>query len=137
MTDRVLVDTNLWVYLYAKTPQRKHLKIRELVANNFQSIVVSTQILGELYNVLTKKNLRSKEEAKVIILETAINFLILEIDTSKVLQALEINSRYGYSCWDSLVIATAILSNCSLIYSEDMQHNQIVDNKTQIVNPYV
>lgn len=137
MSDKILLDTNLWVYLYAKQPEAKYLKIREIISDNLQNIIVSTQILGELYNVMIKKNITTKQEAKEIILEIVTNFAVIEIDTFKVLQALEINSKYGYSYWDSLIIATALLAECPIIYSEDMHHNQLIENKTRIVNPYL
>lgn len=130
-----MIDTNLWVYLYAKNPDNKYRKVRELIDNHFDSIIISTQILGELYNVLTKKKLIDQEAAKQIILENSLNFQVVEIDLIKVVTALDINSRYGYSYWDSLVIATALNYDCSIIYSEDMQHNQFIENKTRIVNP--
>jgi predicted nucleic acid-binding protein len=130
-----MIDTNLWVYLYAKNPDNKYRKVRELIDNNFDSIIISTQILGELYNVLTKKKLIDREAAKQIILENSLNFQVVEIDLIKVVTALDINSRYGYSYWDSLVIATALNSDCSIIYSEDMQHNQFIENQTRIINP--
>ncbi|MFQ4147021.1 PIN domain-containing protein [Chlorogloeopsis sp. ULAP02] len=136
MVDKVMIDTNLLVYLYAKNPPSKYLKVKEIISDNFELLIVSTQILGELYNVLTKKNLTTKEEAKQIIGEIATNFLVVEIDILKVLAALDINSGYGYSYWDSLVISTALLCNCSILYSEDMQHNQLIENKTRIVNSF-
>jgi predicted nucleic acid-binding protein len=136
MKDKVLLDTNLWVYLYAKDPPDKSVKVRELVNHNFTAIIISTQILGELYNVLLKKKFTSKDEAKQIILEMVTNFPIVEIDVLKVMTALEINSTYGYSYWDSLVVATALQHNCDILYSEDMQANQIIEKKTRIVNPF-
>lgn len=136
MKDKVLLDTNLWVYLYAKDPPDKSVKVRELVNHNFIAIIISTQILGELYNVLLKKKFTSKDEAKQIILEMVTNFPIVEIDVLKVMTALEINSTYGYSYWDSLVVATALQHNCDILYSEDMQANQIIEKKTRIVNPF-
>lgn len=136
MKDKVLLDTNIWVYLYAKNPPDKSVKVRELVNNHFTSIIISTQILGELYNVLTKKKLKPKDEAKQIILEMVTNFTIVEIDVLKVMTALEINSTYGYTYWDSLVLATALQHNCDILYSEDMQANQLIEKKTRIVNPF-
>ena len=85
---------------------------------------------------MTRKNLRTKEDAKEIILEMATTFPVFEIDTLKVLQALDINSRYEYSYWDSLVISTALVHDCQIIYSEDMHHNQSIEDKVQIVDPY-
>ena len=136
MTDKVLFDTNIWVYLYAKNLPDKSVKVRELVNNNFTSIIISTQILGEFYNVLTKKKLKSKDETKQIIQEMVTNFTIVEIDVLKVMAALEINSKYGYTYWDSLVVATALQHNCDILYSEDMQANQLIEKKTRIVNPF-
>lgn len=136
MADKVMLDTNLWVYFYAKNPQDKCLKVIKIINDNFELLTVSTQILGELYNVLTKKNLTTKAEAKQIIGEVATNFTVVEIDILKVLAALDINIGYGYSYWDSLVISTALLNDCNILYSEDMQHNQLIENKTRIVNPF-
>jgi predicted nucleic acid-binding protein len=37
---------------------------------------------------------------------------------------------------DLLIVATAIESGCSILYSEDMQHNQNIENKLVIINPF-
>jgi len=44
--------------------------------------------------------------------------------------------KYKYQYYDSLIIATAIENGCSILYSEDMQHNQNIENKLVIVNPF-
>ena len=137
MNDKVFIDTNLWIYLYAKDPPKKSQKIEELIIEHSQEIQISTQTLGELFHVLIRKKFTSQSEAAAIILEIVNDFTILDIDTTKVLQAVQINSRYGYSYWDSLIIATAFLSDCSILYSEDMQHNQLIEDKTRILNPFV
>jgi len=113
------------------------LKIRQIVADHMTAILISTQILGELYHVLTHKNFVPVSEAKDIILELIASFPVLEIDVLKVIQALEINSKYGYSYWDSLIVATAFLSNCGILYSEDMHNDQLIEGKTRIQNPYM
>ncbi|GIK42875.1 MAG: twitching motility protein PilT [Chloroflexota bacterium] len=136
MTAKILLDTNLWVYLYAKNPPEKYQAVYQIVADQFETIVVSTQILGELFNVLTRKNLISPSEAKTIILEMATTFPILSIDTANVLLALDLNSHFQYSYWDSLVVATALLADCQVLYSEDMQHQQVIDGKMQLLNPF-
>ncbi len=137
MTANLLIDTNLWVYLYATATPEKHRPIEEMVRTRFGEIVISTQILGELYHVLTRKKLKTESEAKTIILEMAATFPVLEIDTLKVLRALDITAQYQYTYWDSLVIATALVSHCQTLYSEDMQHGQFIDGQLQIINPYL
>lgn len=136
MTDRILLDTNLWIYFYAKDPLEKAEKIESIINDTSKNILITTQILGELFHVLTRKKFTSQSDAVSIILDLINNFSILEINTPNVLQALQINSIYGYSYWDSLVIATALLNDCSILYSEDMQHNQLIENKMQIINPF-
>ncbi|NJN86991.1 MAG: PIN domain-containing protein, partial [Leptolyngbyaceae cyanobacterium SL_7_1] len=135
MNDKVLLDTNLWVYLYSKNPEDKYTKVYELLSNRIASLIISTQVLGELYNVLRRKKFRTQPQAQEIISQLVGGFDILEIDSSKVLKAIEINGRYGYSYWDSLLLATALLSDCTTLYSEDMQPNQLIENQLRIINP--
>jgi len=59
-----------------------------------------------------------------------------DIDSLKVLKAMEISDRYGYAYWDSLIVATALISDCAILYSEDMQHNQQFEGKIRILNPF-
>lgn len=47
--------------------------------------------------IVLRINFTTKEEAKEIVLEIITTFTPIEIDTLKVLQAMDINSRYGYS----------------------------------------
>lgn len=137
MTDKVFLDSNLWIYLHAQNPIDKSHKVRTLVANNFASVVVSTQILGEIYHVLTRKRLTTPEIARQLVLEMVTKFPVLEIGTVEVLQALDVTARFGYSYWDSLIISTALNGGCEAIYSEDMQHNQKIENKLYILNPFL
>lgn len=136
MTDKVMFDTNLWVYLYAQNVPEKQATVKALLADNFDSVVLSTQILGELYHVLTRKKLATTAVAGDIIRKMATTFLVWEIDTPKVMMALDIQAQYGYSYWDSLIIATTMLHNCHILYSEDMQDRQVIEDVVQIINPF-
>ena len=137
MSDRVFLDTNLWVYFFVKDPPEKEEKIRELVESQALSIIVSIQVLGELCNVLIRKTTFSQSETQTAVLDLVNTFSVLAIDTSTVLNALEIHTRYGYSYWDSLIIATALQSDCSILYSEDMQHDQLIEGKLRPINPLI
>jgi len=135
--DKIFRDTNLWVYLYVKSPEAKYQKVKQIVNTHFRQIVVSTQILGELYHVLTRKSLQSNEKAKEIVIETIAHFPVSEMTALNVVTALDIHDKYKYSYWDSLLIATALLNHFPYLYSEDMQHNQLIENKTRIINPFL
>lgn len=45
--------------------------------------------------------------------------------------------RYDCTLPDSLIVADAILNNCSVLYTRDMQHNQVYERKVRIINPFV
>jgi predicted nucleic acid-binding protein len=137
MSDKVLLDTNLWVYLYSKNPADKYEKVNTLFSSQIESLIMSTQILGELYNVLLKKKFRTQAQAQEIISQLIAGFDITEILATQVIEAIKINARYGYSYWDSLLVSTALLNNCSILYSEDMQHDQLIEGKLRIINPLI
>ncbi len=60
MTANVFIDSNLWVYYHSMKPDEKLTKTRDLILTNFNSILISTQILGELYYVLVRKSMARK-----------------------------------------------------------------------------
>jgi predicted nucleic acid-binding protein len=49
---------------------------------------------------------------------------------------LNMAERYGFSIYDGLIVAAALRAECTIIYSEDMQHGQVIDQLT-IRNPFV
>jgi len=67
---------------------------------------------------------------------TIATFPVSEVGTLMVVKALELRDHYNYSYWDSLLIAMALLNDCQQLYSEDMQHDQLIENKIRIINPF-
>ena len=52
-------------------------------------------------------------------------------------RALAIVERYGFSLYDSLLIAAALLAGSKRLYCEDLQHGQLIERQLRIVNPFV
>ena len=94
----------------------------------------STQVFNEISNVMIKKLKMSIAEIKQVI--TAINdrCMVSIITHETVQKALNLKEIYGYSYYDSLILATAVFSGCDYIFSEDLQDGQIIENKIEIVN---
>lgn len=137
MTANVFIDSNLWIYYHSMKPDEKFTKTRDLILANFNSILISTQVLGELYHVLVRKNMTSQADARRVVEDLASEFRTITGDVKHVFDAIAVNMKYGYSYWDSLIIATALQSNCSILYSEDMQHNHLIEGKLRIINPLI
>jgi predicted nucleic acid-binding protein len=50
--------------------------------------------------------------------------------------AFRLRSEYSLSFWDSLIVSSALENNCTTLYSEDMQHQQYIENQLLIINPF-
>jgi predicted nucleic acid-binding protein len=50
--------------------------------------------------------------------------------------SLELAERYGFSIYDGLIVAAAVRAGCAILYTEDLQRGQVIENLT-IRNPFV
>jgi len=137
MKDKIFVDTNIWVYLYLEN-QNKTMQAERIMKENANEIILSTQVLSELYNVLVvKRKQKNKVEAKEIIESLINDFACSGINTEIISVATDIAIKYQYRFYDSVIIATALENDCNILFSEDMQHNQLIENKLKIINPFI
>ena len=99
------------------------------------SPTISIQVCNEISNILLKKYDFSEIEVKEILQQILKNVNLYKIEQETIFKALDIKNRYHFSYYDSLIISSAIKSNCNILYSEDMQHNQQIEN-LKIINPF-
>ena len=52
------------------------------------------------------------------------------------LYALRIAKEYRFAWYDSLIIASALENGCALLISEDLQHDQVIEESLTIINPF-
>lgn len=135
MQDNVFIDSNLWVYL--KTDSEKSINVGKIVNHYFQSIYISAQVLNEIFNVLTKKSIASKELSKEFIIQLLKSFKVIPLESELVILTIDLSIKYKYSYYDCLIIAASLISNCKILFTEDLQHNQIIENRLQIINPFL
>ncbi|MCD4695048.1 MAG: hypothetical protein K8S16_02310 [Bacteroidales bacterium] len=50
--------------------------------------------------------------------------------------ACKIANKYQYSFYDSLIISAVLEADCTILYSEDLHHNQLIEKKFRIINPF-
>jgi len=131
---RIFIDTNILVYLVKDNTGKAEILAKKIVdkTNNF----ISTQVVNEFCNVAIKKLDFSFADILFSIDKFIENFIIPEVKVSTIKYAIKIKEKYAYSYYDSVIIASALQSNCSIIYTEDMQHNQTIENKLKIINPF-
>ena len=51
-------------------------------------------------------------------------------------RGLEVAERYGYTLYDSMIIAASLEAECRTLYSEDLQHGQVIDKRLTVINPF-
>lgn len=51
--------------------------------------------------------------------------------------ACKLRQKYNFSYWDSLIISCVLVSSVDVIYSEDMQHGLVIEEKLTIINPFL
>jgi len=137
--DKVFLDTNILVYAHDVSAGDKHaiaLKIMEdLWDSGFG--VLSTQVLQEFFVTATKKIPKplSVFEAKEII-RVLLKWDIVLNDGDSILEAIDIQSQYKYSFWDSMIIEASIRGGAALLLSEDLSDSQIIKS-VKIKNPFL
>ena len=134
MKDNCFVDTNILVYCYTKDEPLKQEKA--LTICNGIDTYISTQVLTELSNTLKKKFNLDWKNIENVISEINSGFHIFANKPNTIEKACQIADKYNYSFYDSLIIAAALACNCLILYTEDMQNGQIIENCLTIVNPF-
>jgi predicted nucleic acid-binding protein len=134
MSDNVFLDSNILVYSYSNSEIQKQEIARQLIAES--NSLISTQVLQELCNIVTRKFKFSYEQAAIAIKESCQNNSLHINTEDTVLQACQVAGRYGFSFFDSLIVAAALESGCTVLYSEDMQDGQIIEEKLTVKNPF-
>jgi predicted nucleic acid-binding protein len=126
------LDTNIVVYCFSDDDD-KRLKALTILATK---PVISAQVLNECANIL-KRKLNFKNQEIIVVIERLIHEChVVPLTAETTLSALAIAERYGFSIYDSLIVAASLSANCTTLFSEDMQHQQVIDDKLTIINPF-
>jgi predicted nucleic acid-binding protein len=136
--NKVFIDSNITVYAYEQDDRKKHDIANALVKNEHGNnyIHISTQVLNEVYSVLSKHKVMHKDIAKYV-LELQEILQIMIITTATINASLRLKEKYRYSWWDSLILASSLENKCDTVITEDMQDGQIIENTLTIRNPFI
>ncbi len=101
-------------------------------------IIVSVQVINEFHWNMTKKfSQQDKTALELVTANIEPITTIKELGYSIYRKAFELRSNYSLSFWDSLIAASALDASCETLYTEDMQHGLVINNKLSITNPFV
>jgi predicted nucleic acid-binding protein len=132
---KIFVDTNILVSsLYnpdSSLKKKARLHLKELEGRNHG--VISTQVVQEFYVVATKKLGIEALLAKQIV-QRFENFEIVTISPSMIYAAIDCSITAQISFWDALIVISAEISKCQVIWTEDLNPGQLIRG-VRILNP--
>jgi predicted nucleic acid-binding protein len=136
---KFFVDTNLLVYAYDSSAGKKWRTSSEILSLLWihRTGVISTQVIQELFVSLTQKvkNTVLPKKAKEIVSDL-LRWPLVVNDGENILRAVDLEIKYRFSFWDSLILQAAITSKSEFLLSEDFQDGQVIESVT-ILNPFL
>lgn len=129
---KAFFDTNVVLYLFSSDTAKAD-RAEEVLA---QSGTISVQVLNELANVARRKLRLSW--AEVIDILTHIR-AVCEVEPLTVeihVRGISLAQRYNLSVYDALILAAALQSGCGILYTEDLQDGQVIEEGLTIRNPF-
>ncbi len=138
MTDLCFVDTNVFVYAKDPTDPEKRGQAEAWLATLARrgALRLSVQVLNEYYDTVTRRLTPSRD---VALARSDVALMLtwrpLDLDGALIETAWRAQDRYGFSWWDSLIVAAAQRADCRYLLSEDLQHAQDLDG-VAVLSPF-
>jgi predicted nucleic acid-binding protein len=125
-------DTSVLLYLLSDDSVRAD-RIETLLAARG---VISVQVLNEFAVVALRKLKMPLNEVREILDTIRAVCAVEPITVETHDRGLAVFERYRFLLYDSMLVATALISGAKILYSEDLQHGQIIDNQLRVTNPF-
>jgi len=129
------VDTNVVVYAFDTADSQKQ-QAAIAVLESDRRLVVSTQVLLEVWWVLTRRLAVPLAEGQaVVVIDELCRLPVVTTDVEMVRQAIDTSRRFRIAVWDAMIIEAARSAGCDRVLTEDLQAGQDFDGIT-IENPF-
>ena len=139
MSAEFFIDTNVFIYHLDSSDARKH-KIAERIVRDAlerENACISFQVVQECLNtILRKAEVALDAQGARAYLDAVLTPLMKGAANVALYQrALDIQSRWRFGFYDSLIVASALAAGCERLLTEDLQHGQRIETLT-VENPF-
>ncbi|MEE9325646.1 MAG: PIN domain-containing protein [Cocleimonas sp.] len=139
MNDKVFIDSNIWLYALIEEQSSddafKHTLSKNLFLES-DDIQISTQVVNEVAINLMRKTNKDNDYIFTFIHDLVSTYTVHHQTSAELITAATLRLNYSLSYWDSLIVASAINHECTVLYSEDMQDGLLVHDSLKIINPF-
>jgi predicted nucleic acid-binding protein len=132
--NKIALDTNVLIYNHGNDGDPKQV-IADSLFDNVP--IISTQVISEYLNVMKRISKMKKSDLLKMCAEWLEDCQIQSVSVSTIKLAHHIVQKYDFQLFDSIIVASALEAGCDILYSEDMQHNQVIEDTLTILNPFV
>ena len=131
------LDTNILLYSISQDPGEVRKRDRAIELLDDDSGSLSIQVLQEFYVQATRASRADAiaHESAAGLIEAWSRFRVQEMTFAVLKSALRIRVGYGFSFWDSAILAAALALGCDRVYTEDLRHGQFVEGLS-IIDPF-
>ena len=139
MSAEVFIDTNVLVYqVDARDPQKQAIAeriVRQALLTGDGCI--SFQVVQEWLNTVTRKAAipLGLPQAQAFLDTVLAPLCAVSSSVGLYRRSLDLQQRWQFSFYDSLIVAAALESGCTRLLSEDLQHGQRIESLV-IENPF-
>jgi predicted nucleic acid-binding protein len=133
---RAAIDTNILVYAEGVGDAKRCKLATDWVAKlDVTMVVIPAQVLGELYNVLTRKAGRGAAVARDSVLGWSDAFQVADSTEEAVTAACDLAAAHQLQFWDALIVSVAVRQHCRLLLTEELGDGFVWQGLT-VVNPF-
>jgi len=98
---------------------------------------ISVQVLNEFAAVALRKLGMQLRDIREILNTVRAVCHVEAITAATHDRGLAVTERYGFSLYDSMIVASALMAGSTVLYSEDLQDGQIIDGQLRVANPFL
>lgn len=132
------VDTNILLYRISTDPAEADRQAIAAQILSAQDLSLSVQVLQEFYVQATRSSRQDaiSHETACKLIRSWKRYPVLALDIELVEAAFAAKIRWQLSYWDAAILEAARRSNCDILLSEDLNHEQDYSG-VQVINPFL
>ena len=131
MSADTFIDTNVFVYQLDTSDKRKHRIAEGIVRDALAGgrACISFQVVQECLNVALRKAAvaLTPEQARSWLDVVLLPLMKVQVSAGLYHRALDVQQRWRFGFYDSLIVAAALSAGCTQLLSEDLQDGQRIE----------
>lgn len=125
-------DTSVLLYLLSEDAKKAD-RAEELLASGGR---ISVQVLNEFAAVARRKLRMGWPEIGEVLAQMRAVCAVEPVAIETHERGLALAERHVLGVYDAMIVASALLAGCKVLYSKDLQHGQIFERQLSVRDPF-